>query len=236
MSDQDPLEPGQEQRLQALLAGLGSGAGHEADPLPAEVAARLDETLAGLVAEREAAKTTEEHRATGTVVPLRPRWMPRLAAAVAAVIVLGLGALTWATLGHPDGNSTATSSDAGAGSTQKEQAPSTSALGAVPDLHADTFARDVRAFLLTTPALRVPAPPKQQSPGAHSSSSSGAAPTSPPAACAGPVVTDGASRTVVTVDGTPAALVVHPVRHGARLVEAWTCDGRRRLASTTVAP
>jgi hypothetical protein len=237
MSDQDPsLEPGQEQRLRALLAGLGSEAGDEADPLPPEVAMRLDETLAGLVAEREAAKMSEEHRATGRVVPLRPRWMPRLAAAAAAVIVLGLGAMTWASLGHPRGNETATSSGAGAGSAQKEQAPTASARSAAPDLHAATFARDVRTYLLHTPTLRVPAPLKQQSQGEDSSSSSGSTPTSPTAACVGPRITDGSNLTVVTLDAAPAVLVVHPVKHGERLVEAWSCGGHRRLASTTVAP
>ena len=166
MSDQDPpLEPGQEERLRALLAGLGSGTDHEADRLPPEVAMRLDETLAGLVADREAAKISLEHTATGNVVPLRPRWMPRIAAAAAAVIVLGLGALTAANLGHGDGSNSATSSDAGAGSALSEQAPSASAPGAgtssgkaelapesAPDLHSATFARDVRAVLLRAPA------------------------------------------------------------------------------------
>ena len=40
----------------------------------------------------------------------------------------------------------------------------------------------------------------------------------------------------VLVSGKPAVLVVHPSRDGTRLVEAWACDGRHRLASTTVAP
>ncbi len=129
MSEQDPsLDPGQEQRVRALLAGLGSGTGDGADQLPAEVAARLEDTLAGLVAEREAGKISEEHTATGNVVPLRPRWMPRLAAAAAAVIVLGLGALTATNLGrHHD----ATSADAGAGAAKAEQVPSASSPGTV---------------------------------------------------------------------------------------------------------
>ena len=55
MSEHDPsLDPGQEQRLRALLADLGSGAARETDRLPPEVAIRLEDTLAGLVAEREA--------------------------------------------------------------------------------------------------------------------------------------------------------------------------------------
>lgn len=103
MSEHDPsLDPGQEQRLRALLADLGSGAARETDRLPPEVAIRLEDTLAGLVAEREAGKISGEHTATGEVVPLRPRWMPRIAAAAAAVIVLGLGALTASNLARHD--------------------------------------------------------------------------------------------------------------------------------------
>jgi hypothetical protein len=246
MSEQDPpLEPGQEQRLRALLAELGAGTDHEADRLPPEVANRLDDTLAGLVAEREAAKISEEHTATGKVVPLRPRWMPRVAAAAAAVIVLGLGALTWANLGHLGDGVHATPSDAGAGSAQSEQAPTASSPGgatssgkaarapeSTPALRAATFPRDVRALLIHTPSLRFPARPH----GELSSKPSEKAPTSLSLACSGPPVTDGSHVTLVKLDSAPAALVVHPARKGRSLVEAWSCDGTRRLASTTVAP
>ncbi len=43
-----------------------------------------------------------------------------------------------------------------------------------------------------------------------------------------------AQHLVVLYDGTPAALVVHPAKDGERLVEAWTCGGDRRLDSATV--
>jgi hypothetical protein len=234
MSEQDPsLDPAREQRVRALLAGLGSGTGDGADQLPAEVAARLEDTLAGLVAEREAGKISEEHTATGNVVPLRPRWMPRLAAAAAAVIVLGLGALTATNLGrHHD----ATSADAGAGAAKAEQVPSASSPGTVDssgtaggavDLHAATFTRDVRALMVRAPALRAPARVNGQL--------SAPSPTSG-SVCAGPSTTDGSSTTVVRLDGARVALVVHPAGKGKRLVEAWSCDGTRRLASTTIAP
>ena len=246
MSEQDPsLDPGQEQRVRALLAGLGSGTGDRADQLPAEVAARLEDTLAGLVAEREAAKISEEHTATGNVVPLRPRWMPRVAAAAAAVIVLGLGALTATNLGrHHD---SATSADAGAGTAKAEKVPSASSPGTVDsygttagrravDLHVATFTRDVRALLVRAPALRAPARVQGQSDGQPKGQSSAQAPTSSSVPCPGPTDTDASSTTVVRLDAAPAALVVHPAGNGKRLVEAWSCDGSRRLASTTIAP
>jgi hypothetical protein len=239
MSEQDPsLDPGQEQRVRALLAGLGSRTGDGADQLPAEVAARLEDTLAGLVAEREAGKISEEHTATGNVVPLRPRWMPRVAAAAAAVIVLGLGALTATNLGrHHD---SATSADAGAGTAKAEQVPSASSPGTFDssgtavgrravDLHAATFTRDVRALLVRTPALRAPARVHGQLSAQSPTPTSGSV-------CAGPSTTDGSSTTVVRLDAAPAALVVHPAGKGKQLIEAWSCDGTRRLASTTIAP
>jgi hypothetical protein len=246
MSEQDPsLEPGQEQRLRALLAELGSGVDHEGDLLPPEVADRLDDTLAGLVAEREAAKISEEHTATGKVVPLRPRWMPRVAAAAAAVIVLGLGALTWANLGHLGDGVHANPTDAGAGSAQSEHAPTASSPGGAttsgkaarapeptPELHAATFPRDVRALLVHTPSLRSPAPVHGE---LSSSSASGQVPTSR-SSCPGPPVADGSTVTPVRLDGAPAALIVHPARKVRSLVEAWSCDGTRRLASATITP
>ena len=82
---------------------------------------------------------------------------------------------------------------------------------------------------MRAPALRAPAPLKSQS-------QDNGATAAVPATCPGPAVTDGSSLSLVSLDGKPAALVVHPPRKGKRLVEAWSCDGTHRLASTTVAP
>src|SRR5215213_3032580 len=91
MNDERDLDPGQE-RIRALLADLGSPQAPDAASMPPEVAARLDETLAGLVAER----STEAVPAN--VLPLRRRWVQRGAAAAAAVIVLGVGGVAVADL------------------------------------------------------------------------------------------------------------------------------------------
>src|SRR4051812_28850243 len=106
----DELDPEQDARIRALLAEA-----HATDDttLPPEVAARLDETLAGLVAERaDAAEETN-------VIPLRRRWAPRAAAAAAAVIVVGAGGVAAANLGVFGGSNgtsdSASSSDAGGG-------------------------------------------------------------------------------------------------------------------------
>lgn len=73
-------------------------------PVPADVAARLDETLAGLQAERGSAladfgSTSAPDSGSHSVVPLRRRLRPRLTAAAAAVIVLGAGGVAVAQLG-----------------------------------------------------------------------------------------------------------------------------------------
>ena len=95
--EQDPaLDPREDERIRALLAGLGTAP--DASTMPPEVAARLDETLAGLVAERSGGCGCRAGEA-GTVVPLRRRWAPRAAAAAAAVIVVGAGGVAAANLG-----------------------------------------------------------------------------------------------------------------------------------------
>ena len=228
-----------DERVRALLADLG--AGHESEPLPDEVAVRLEETIAALVAERAASQTSEEHTATGTVVPLRPRWLPRAAAAAAAVVVLaGGGAAVAGFLHHPadTASSASTSSTSreqpaaggdaasgraaqpGAGSTaapapaaRSGAAPST----ATPHLTTAGYAADVRALLARRPALH-----------GHADGAT--------ASCPGPADLGDASTAPVVLDGTPALLVVRPPVGGSRAVEVWSCSGGHRLATTRVAP
>jgi hypothetical protein len=224
------LDPEQEQHLRALLADLGS-TGDGADPLPADVAARLEETLGELVAQRETAQVTDPRR----------RWRPRLVAAAAAVTVLGLGGLTAADLSHSDHSSSSTATSSGSSGGAESQplsgSATTKAAPGLPQLRVAGFARDVRSLLGRSPSLRARARvygEKDDSAGTPApANASGAAAG---AACAGPPLTDGATSTPVSLDSKPAALVVHPTTGGKRLVEAWSCDGTHRLASTTVAP
>lgn len=90
MSSEEPeITPAEEQEVSRLLALAAA-----ADPLPADVAARLDDTLAGLVAERSTAPDEDGADDSGdrAVVPLRARrrW-PRALLAAAAVMVVGYG-------------------------------------------------------------------------------------------------------------------------------------------------
>ncbi len=140
MNDEPPNdptnEPLQEQgtedaHIRALLAELGSGP--DGRPMPREVAARLDDTLARLVAERasspesspeSSADSGEDASAAGNVVPLRRRWVPRATAAAAAVVVLGAGSVAVANFGIlGNGNGTSVSSDSAGRASDEKAAP-----------------------------------------------------------------------------------------------------------------
>jgi hypothetical protein len=229
----DELDPEQDARIRALLAEVATT---DETTLPPEVAARLDETLAGLVAERQ--ETAEETN----VIPLRRRWAPRAAAAAAAVIVVGAGGVAAANLGVFDGASKS-ASDSGAAGGQAEsfagsasnsptpgkpQAPADAV--ALPRITSVTFDADVarlvqRQGLASTQRddatnLRK-AQEKDQSNGTV-------------AGCTGPKADDGSPRETVLYDGTRAVLVVHPPKQGRQAVVAWTCAGDHVLARTSV--
>src|SRR4051812_36591398 len=120
--DEHELSPEEDARVRALLADAGSSTEEQ---VPADVAARLDATLADLVAERE------QEGSAATVVPLRRRWTRDLTAAAAAVIVLGVGGVAVGNLGSSSSDDAASSkagggvaADSGGDEAQHEQAPS----------------------------------------------------------------------------------------------------------------
>ena len=238
--DHDPeldpeLDPTEEARIRALLADLGEAP--EAAATPPDVAARLDETRAGRVAER----AEPEDEAPAVVVPLRRRWTSRAAVAAAAVIVIGAGGVAAANLGLFGGESDSMTSAGGASSSKTESqddsgsapSPSTppgtsSGLLArdLPRLSAASFGADVKPLVESPQELRA-----NQRKAAEDSAGGD---TAAVGGCPGPSVGAGAQHLVVLYDGSPAALVVRPEQGGERLVEAWTCSGDRRLDSATV--
>ncbi len=254
--NQPEPEAERDTHIRALLAELGSGP--TGQTMPPEVAARLEDTLARLVAERSPEDAGEtDQPVVDTVVPLRRRWLARTAAAAAAVIVVGLGGITAANLGVFGGGSssdTASSSDAGGSTADQPEAQSRpeSALEPTPaqprKLAAGGDAAEDRALeAATLPAVSsaafstdvtnllrrsaVAATPELRQRG-----STGQAPVDglTTTACPGPVITDGAVPTPVRYDGRPAVLVVHPEQDGTRLVEAWSCAGDLRLRTATL--
>ena len=201
-------DPEREAQVRELLAEAGSASTPE--PMPAYVAARLDRTLADLVTQQSTGQPT--HQPTGS---LRSRWAPRLTVAAAAVLVLGVGGVTATGLGAFESSREADSSAGGAAEQSDSRAP-----GGTPAIASASFADDVAALLESPARLR---PEARKEAGDTTSST-----------CPGPAATDAASRRSVLLDGERAVLLVHPPRSGGRLVEAWTCDGERRLAATTV--
>lgn len=127
--DPAPLRPEQDERMRALLAELGSGP--DGEPVPPPIAARLEDTLAQLVAERRAAApspglSSGPHQAPAAevdpvVVPLRRRWATRGAAAAAAVILVAGGGLAASSLGLLGGEGGTTSGSAGSSTAGDER-------------------------------------------------------------------------------------------------------------------
>lgn len=247
-------------------------------PIPAEVAARLDATLADLTSGLPAPVVEDEP--SPTVVPLRRRSRlgPRLLAAAAVIVVagagaVGLGQVVQNTSGSDDKAGTATALDSGAGTVAPEaSAPTTTpsdetkgldsikdslayaaaAAGRIPVLNSSDFAlgdlnlqTSARLYALTKDAdgrvenRRTPAPSAvEPGTGADTSTNGTLARAQLQAAtkagtCTPPEL-DGVSSYALVLDGEPAVLVLHPASSGIRLVEAWSCDGTKVLAFTTI--
>lgn len=115
----DPASPEDDARIRALLASA-----RETGPVPADVAARLDDTLAGLAAERGV--LAEPSPATGSEASVHPLVRTRRhrvvawvgAAAAVAVFGLGVGAL----LDQQSGSDSADDSAASGGSVDRGNA------------------------------------------------------------------------------------------------------------------
>jgi hypothetical protein len=288
VSDQDQPAPGEHDpayddpaydEVRGLLADA-----RVTEPVPAEVAARLDATLSALRDQRR----TDADRPS--VRSLRSRRVGRILAAAAAVVLIGAGGVSLVRSAGNGSSSTDTAasgaaadqeatshagSDSGSGGAEKSvpaplqpQAGTLDSLGTTglrsahfahdaavtmralaPDLVAAEKARTPASGEATLPSdvatpTRTPA-----SAGADEPMSGGAALMAPPvtatprtdaygtldtaSACAGPVIAD-AVTLQARLDGAPVALVFHTPSATEQLVEAWSCDGTRLLASASV--
>jgi hypothetical protein len=250
-------DPEQDARIRALLAELGSGP--DGEPIPPEVEARLDDTLALLVAQRGGAAggegPLEDESTSDNVVPMRRRWLPRAGVAAAAVIVLGVGGLAVGSSGLFDnssqtsGSSSADSAGESAGKAPESSADSSTgsdsstAAAALPELSSSSFPSDVASLLKGRTRVLTPqdkgkgkASGEQSPPKSRENAKSAAPGASASEACPGPRPTDGAVPNQVRYDGRRAVLLIHPERAGQQVVEAWSCAGDRRLATTTITP
>lgn len=144
-----PLDPAREEAVRRALAEAGGP-----EPLPPSVASRLEDTLAGLVAERAALSHPED---PGVVVPLdaaarRRRLRVRVllgAAAAVVAVALGAGYLSDDRGGDLAADSTsdeapARSEDAAAGSAQESESLSALSEDAAPEQAGPTDTRRVQ--------------------------------------------------------------------------------------------
>lgn len=239
------------------------------EPIPAEVASRLDDVLAGLRPE-----PVVEH--PSNVVPLRRRWAPRLLAAAAVVVVAGGAAVGVGQMVQQDRGSDNATAFEGSGDTTAQDnesspesadqgEPSTaaldtrSALKSLPDLTAADFDATARALSRQVLELRktdgleetysfgspsAPAPsrdhldasPQASEPQALSNlltDQRGANAKRLAELCAGPAGSE-ATKVRIRFEGELAVLLFGKVTDGSQPVSAWTCDGSRLLARTTV--
>lgn len=224
----EPETPGisaeDEERVRHELAAASG-----AEVLPPDVAARLDDALAGLV--RERAGEREAEAAPPTRLEPRRRGWPTLlvAAAAVAVLVLGIGTLLTMVNGpEPTGQG---SGSQAASAPQRGVRPSGGAgtsgsftrAAAVARLRSDTFQRDVQRL---SDRLAVSA-------GVPDMTTDGTGRRPPRTECRRPPLPTGARLLRVTLDGRPASLVLGRPRNGFRVARAYSCDdvGAARLSA-----
>lgn len=281
MTDDRFDEPDFDDPAHAEVRDLLASARVEA-PLPDDVAARLDATLAELTGRTAGEVPANEPHPT--VVPLRrrSRIAPRLLAAAAVVVVagagaVGLGQVVQNTGGSDDKAGTAADSavarDSAGGAVVPEaaqpEAPADSsksldslkgslayaaaAAGRVPVLTLSEFSSNVgnlnlqrtsKLYALTgdtdesrrRPTSTSSEPGAQDTEATTDNAKTGRAQllAATAASTCTPPKLDGVSSYALVLDGQPAVLVLHPASAGTRLVEAWSCDGTKVLAFTTV--
>jgi hypothetical protein len=232
----------QEDAVRRLLAQSGP------ETLPSDVAARLDATLARLVAERDEAGTgTETHETLAPVEPLHRRRWPKLMLAAAAVVVAGYGIGTVVNNGSFSGAGSgstadsATSGEASANSSQERSSGAGSASGNVPRpaqvrgggpvrLHSGQLPTEVRRLLGPKNTVRLPKEDNLSDTKGFQA-----------AACTPTQVPKGGSWLSATYDGRPAVLVLGPPRraagdHSVVFAAVQTCTGRLLDSATVRVP
>jgi hypothetical protein len=230
---ESPLSPADDERIRRLLAEA-----RHTEPMPEAVAARLDEVLSDLGADRASREAHEDSRAP--VVELaarRRRTAANLLVAAAAVLAVGFGVSQVLPdgVGGSDGEPAATSQeDAAAGGSADSGdvdsrngepeagpvAPSADGGAAGPAfrVHSESFGSDVRRLrtrlLEDRPSSLLESEPD----------------------CLSADVGDGAV-VAVTYDGAPAALVLRTPSGAVQVVDLYLCgDAAPRRSITLTAP
>jgi hypothetical protein len=249
----DPRDPvlteEEEREVAALLADVERDT---AATTPPEVVSRLDDVLAGLVAERAA----QPHASAGasSLVTLSERrqhrrW-PRVLLAAAAVVgggyAVGNVASDLSGSGQSSdsaGGATSSADDAGDGQVDTQERGDTGSglsggaeMSLVPSVRSDHLAADVRRVVRLFGKRPVTARPDEV-PSAGPTDPGAGGTVDETSECPVPRLSDGQRLYRVRYRGAPAALVVGPQRQGSVGVTVYACaDGGVRLARTVPAP
>ncbi len=222
----DELDP-QEEAVRRLLAETGKDAG----PVPDDVAARLDDTLAGLVAERADGPSA----VSGLAERRRRRW-PQVLVAAAAVSVISLGAANLFSGGEaelstagdaggaavesaPEDSSRESPGDGQAAAPEEAVPNSDTVTRSSPNLRTESLTTDIQRiedFRLAPPALQFREPRVQSG-----------------VSCATPEAARGDNLLRVQLDGEPSVLVLRKPVGDERLAEVFSCDDTDSPVATT---
>jgi hypothetical protein len=234
-ADERDLTPEEEAELSGLLAEAGG-----ATSAPPEVVARLDDVLAGLVAERASGAVSEDVAPVVSLEAERRRRWPTVLLAAAAVVVGGYGvgtalsgtsmsgdadsagsAVTADSEGGPAGGSTA-------GGQALESAPGVTADERPPRLRPAHLAEDVRRVLDGTAG--------QASAARRSTALSDERADARAGDCAPARLRPDETWHLVRYDGQRAALVTAPAADDTVRASVVGCDGERLATVTVPAP
>lgn len=237
MTPEDSQSAHSDEEVRRLLAAAAGPAA-----MPPDVTARLDDVLAGLVADRA---TSEDDAEVAPVIDIEQRrtsrW-PKLLVAAAAVSVLGVGLATVlnqtessmtadsaksAEAGDSGGAESATSQDErAAGEGTEPQAP-TDSLGGLLDERGVLAARRtprLRSSTVTVDAQRIA---DSSLPVTEADS------TVFSTRCRLPSTSKGDVQVAVRLDGAPATLVFRAKEDGRRFTEVFSCDHAESPVLTT---
>jgi hypothetical protein len=236
----DELTPDQTEAVRRLLAAARHG-----EPIPADLAARLDGVLAELVAERGEAGEAPPERAPATVIPLRRRRWAQVLVAAAAVTVLGYATTTVLDNSSGDADSTAEDAPAAVEAGGQESGPTESGADTgvpsrVPSPMSNQALRDALSGLDVTQLTslssgRSLAQDLDQLLLETKAAELGARYSTKVSATCGPIyAVDGATRYVALYRRHVALVLAYPVTDGARRVDVYDCESAtpRRAAET----
>jgi hypothetical protein len=235
-------DPGQD-RVRRLLAELA-----DPGPLPADVAARLDDRLAALVAEREAALDAPAAEVADLSAARARRRRLRtglVAAASVAVLAIGIGTVADDLLPSGGESQSTTAADAGGDSMLREAAPDAPGPaegspetyqqddqdGEAGSAATEVRRSEVRSATLDEDLARIAGRPSLQR-GLVEDARGSASALAP---CAVPTLAEGDAAVPVRLDGDPATLVLRAATGGTREAQIYACDnGDALLAQGTV--